>query len=397
VLAVVAVAATLALPRWLATGHQERTGATPARPAPAVPVAAPRQFNPLVPYASFGWLPGGFSENAANGIGYGSMFSSATGYLSLLAADTAAGHLLALEVFPRGGCDLTAAGAAAVLRAHGSVQVTCTTDAFTFAAADAAPDVDGRPAVWVGPFPGIDQGIAWEYAPGAWAMLGNAITPAADESHARRLAAERGWVLTPRDPKDGLTDLTNTARLHTAIRSGRVIPPSAATLALLRKVAAGVVYARTVPLTFPFRLAGALPKGWRLAQTSFAVSAGRTLAGTGIAAGPAADPTALGVSASAGPSGAACPFIDGQSSYLTLLGVQWVYRVLGDTDNQWQDLCANEAVRGLLGVDVSLDMDVPGSSTPLPGSQQLGGTLGVLARLRFLGQNPATWTTTPLG
>ena len=396
---VVAVAATLAVPRWLSTGHQERTVATPARPAP-VSITAPRQFNPLVPYASFGWLPGGFSENAANGIGYGSMFSSGTGYLSLLAADTKAGHLLALQVFPRGGCDLTAARAAAVLRAHGSVQVTCTTDAFTFSAADAAPDVDGRPAVWFGAFQGIDQGIAWEYAPGAWAMLGNAITPAADEPHSRRWAAQRGWVLMPRNPTDRLTDITTPARLRTAIRSGRVIPPSAATLALLRKIAAGVVYAKAVPLTFPFQLAGTLPKGWQLSQTSFAVSADGMLAGTGIDAGPATDPTALGVSASAGaagPAGAACPFITGQSSFVIRLGVQWVYRVLGETDKQWQNLCANGAVKGLLGADVNMDMNVPGSKVPLPGSKELGGTLGVLARLRFLGENQANWTTTPLG
>jgi DNA-directed RNA polymerase specialized sigma24 family protein len=35
--------------------------------------------------------------------------------------------------------------------------------------------------------------------------------------------------------------------------------------------------------------------------------------------------------------------------------------------------------------------------TQLPGRQELGGTLGVLARLRFLGVNPANWTPTPLG
>ncbi|WP_300612573.1 hypothetical protein, partial [Trebonia sp.] len=34
---------------------------------------------------------------------------------------------------------------------------------------------------------------------------------------------------------------------------------------------------------------------------------------------------------------------------------------------------------------------------PLPGSAELGGVLGVLARTQFLGTNPAAWTTAPLG
>ncbi len=44
-----------------------------------------------------------------------------------------------------------------------------------------------------------------------------------------------------------------------------------------------------------------------------------------------------------------------------------------------------------------MDMNVPGSNTPLPGSAELGGAPGVLTRLRFLGPDPAAWTATPLG
>jgi hypothetical protein len=46
---------------------------------------------------------------------------------------------------------------------------------------------------------------------------------------------------------------------------------------------------------------------------------------------------------------------------------------------------------------VSIDMNTPGSNAPLPGSSELGGALGVLARLRFLGADPAAWTAAPLG
>jgi hypothetical protein len=79
------------------------------------------------------------------------------------------------------------------------------------------------------------------------------------------------------------------------------------------------------------------------------------------------------------------------------LGVQWVYRVLSETNKQWQDLCTTGAVNGVTGVSVSIDMNTPGSTAPLPGSPELGGALGVLARLRFLGADPAAWTAAPLG
>jgi hypothetical protein len=46
---------------------------------------------------------------------------------------------------------------------------------------------------------------------------------------------------------------------------------------------------------------------------------------------------------------------------------------------------------------VSMDMNTPGSNAALPGSTQLGGVLGVLARLRFLGSNPPAWTSAPVG
>jgi hypothetical protein len=71
--------------------------------------------------------------------------------------------------------------------------------------------------------------------------------------------------------------------------------------------------------------------------------------------------------------------------------------VLDEPDKQWQSLCANGLVNGVAGVLVTMDMNTPGSNAALPGSAELGGVLGVLTRLRFLGQHSAAWTTTPLG
>jgi hypothetical protein len=150
------------------------------------------------------------------------------------------------------------------------------------------------------------------------------------------------------------SSINSQAALEAGIRDGRVLLPSAATRALLVKVAGNVAYGQTTPVTFPFRLTGPLPAGWRLTQASFTASGGR-LAGTGITVGPAADPAALGVGHGPG----SCSFFNGQSSYVTRLGVQWVYRVLSETDKQWQDLCTIGAVNGVTGVSVSIDMNAP--------------------------------------
>ena len=43
-----------------------------------------------------------------------------------------------------------------------------------------------------------------------------------------------------------------------------------------------------------------------------------------------------------------------------------------------------------------MDINNPASDTPLPGSTQLGGSLGVLGRLLLLGPDPAAWITNPV-
>jgi hypothetical protein len=366
-LAVVVVVAALTVPSALQINRPERSAATP-RPTVASPsLTAPDQFSPLVPYASFGWLPAGFSQSAANDIDSGEGITSATGFVSLEAADPAAGHLLSLQVNVRGADD-------------------------GLAGTGDAPDVNGRPAVWVN----YGDGIAWEYAPGAWASLTTSITPAADGPRSRRIAAERGWVLTPRTKADRLAVAGTVAQVEAAIREGRLIPPSLQTRALLVQVASHVRYAQTTPLEFPFRLTGQLPDGWQLTQASFIVSGSR-LIGNAVTAGPAADPTALTFGGYTTPVTGGCNFVTGQSSYVTRLGLPWIYRVLDEADKHWESLCTQGPVDGLGGVTVSMDMNTPGSNAALPGSTQLGGVLGVLARLRFLGSNPPAWTSAPVG
>lgn len=376
--AMVAVAAIVTVPHALAPGHPERSVASAEHPAISRPLTAPAQFNPLVPYATFGWLPHGFSEAAADDIAMNQGFTAGTDLVGREAADPAAGHLLYLEVDARGYCPFAGATAsqAGCLRLAGSE------------ATGKAPAVNGRPG-W---FYAYGGSITWEYATDAWASLSASITPAADEPHSRRIAAQRGWVLMKRDIAQKMATLSTPAKVRAAIRSGKLIPPSAATRALLVKIASRVAFGQTTRLPFAFRLPGPLPAGWQLSQASFTVSGGR-LIGTGITAGPAVDPGALTIGYGPGP----CKFFDGQSSYVTRLGIQWLYRVLNEPDKQWENLCTTGTVNGVTGIDVALDMNIPGSNAPLPGSTALGGALGVLSRTRFLGASPAAWTTNPVG
>jgi hypothetical protein len=343
VLAVVALAAALTVPGGLLSRHPERTVASPV-------ADAPWQFNPLVPYASFGWLPPGYSENNAD-FDVNQGVTSATDFVSREAAAPAAGRLLYLQVEARDMCAVnTVTDLRAIIRAHGQDQVACIDAAFT--ATGTAPDINRQPAFWTD----HGSGVAWEYSPGAGAKL----------------------------PLPGIS-----------ADGGTTVPPSAATRALLLQVAAHVVYGDTTPLAFAFRLSGKLPAGWQVWRASFDVSGGRVF-GTGVTVGPSIDTSALAISASTVTGPAACDSGAGQPAYVNRLGVSWAYIVSNLPRDTQQRLCATAPVAGLTGVNITMDMDNPESGTPLPGSTQLGGALGVLSRLLLLGPNPAAWITNPV-
>jgi len=361
VLAVVAVAAIATVPRLAFPGNTERTAASaiptvsaPKAPKhPAMPVSAPATFDVLVPYAAFGWLPAGFSEAAASD-------QQNSGPVEVDRTAMSADHgVVSLSVYAKGAClpEAEDPSRQPASPPPGSSAIACLTGA-----TGPAPDVNGRPALWIRD----GRGIAWEYAPDAWAQVYTSL-------------GTRGVKL--KRATDG------------AYRP--VLPPvTAAQRAEAQKVAAGVKYAQTAPLWFSFKLTGPLPAGWQLSGMSFADSGGRLLA-DGLNAGPAADTSALGVSATAPAYG--CNYVDGQSSYVTRYGVNWEYRVLDDhIAKDVEMLCSMETVDGLQ-VNVYLDMaPEEAGAPPLPGSTELGGAFGVYEKLDLLGTNPVNWTTNPL-
>ncbi len=102
----------MTVPHVFPSDHSERAVAPARRQTVSRPVvSAPAAFNPLVPYAAFGWLPAGFSEGAAAGIKVNEGFTSGTAFTGMEAADLVAGHLVYLQVNARGACPFTVAAA----------------------------------------------------------------------------------------------------------------------------------------------------------------------------------------------------------------------------------------------------------------------------------------------
>jgi len=128
-------------------------GAGPARPGsgpPAAGPAAPRQFNPLIPYVSFGWLPTG-NKLVAGGTGPERMYLTAG--RKLYAQST-----WDLVVYAGGQCHLT--GQARKLKCS-----TPALEGLTARITGRAPAVRGHRAFWAGPY------LVWQYARGGWAGL----------------------------------------------------------------------------------------------------------------------------------------------------------------------------------------------------------------------------------
>jgi hypothetical protein len=378
VLAVVAIAAAVTVPRVIVSGNtgpsqasttRSGSGARPVR-QPAIPASAPATFDVLVPYAAFGWLPAGYSEAAIPLSDIGLLNSGPTEVDRTAVA--ASGATVSLSVYARAACprgNWTSGG--------------CPLPATS----GKAPDVNGRPAFWI-----IDgNGIAWEYAPGAWAEV-HIIVPFHSPLQRNADGRER------RGTAPGGRDATRLKVSGSAAHKPAIwpTPAPARTRHLLLRIADAVKYAQHTPLVFDVKLAGSLPAGWSLQEMGFHVVDGRLLA-DGLDVGPAVDTTALGISATK-PLGYGCNYVDGQSQYVTKYGVNWEYRVLDDhLAKNVEMLCSMQPIDGL-DVNVYLDMaPEEAGAAPLPGSYQLGGAFGVYTRLRLLGLNPAKWTADPLG
>ncbi len=334
-------------------------------PARSAPISAPHRFSLLTPYASFGWLPAGFS--------LGDQYDQSISELDVIAtAPLSDGRALMLTVQAAGRCRPTAHGhpiseAQAFVRTRDKSQAALSCGV---PLSGRAPDVNGAPAYWTG----LHGSLVWEYGLNAWATL----TPMPNGAicvHCAAYPRLKGWYYVL--PKNG----------HPAE------PQSAAARQLLLKIASAVRFGTKPPVYYGFKLSG-LPASWRPFRagslSSFAFIDGRLVNG-GWSAGPAADPTALGVAVWPASQGTApCKTYPGQTSYVTVDGAAMRLRTIDEPGKHVQALCAQN-FHGV-GVSISLDLNTPGTNDrPLPDAAKVGGVFAVFAHLHLFGPDVADW------
>jgi hypothetical protein len=194
-------------------------GALPFRPSStaASGTAAPQRFDPLIPYASFGWLPPG-DHLVSGGTRRTVMYLTAGHSQQALPKWD-------LAVYAAGQCHLTASAKRLVCStlAEEGLRVTIT---------GPAPDVRGRRAFWAG----NGSYLVWQYARGGWASL---------------LLPYPNYIPQLRKPAAYRAARRDAITIAGHVRYG----------------------AATAPLLFPVQLTH-LPGQWRVSSTYYLVAAG---------------------------------------------------------------------------------------------------------------------------
>ena len=175
----VALAAIPVLAAATVTAVVLATPAAPGRPAaigPGRPAAVvPHEFSPFIAYAAFGWLPAGY-KLLFGGTTRGSTYQVA----GQPGGVTRPWYLLA---YPAGGCQLSKARGL-ICKAYypfGPLALT-----------SRAPDINGHRAYWATAYahlPSPETVLAWQYAPGSWAVLELGKTKPLD-AHWRQVAVK---------------------------------------------------------------------------------------------------------------------------------------------------------------------------------------------------------------
>jgi hypothetical protein len=350
VLVAAAVIGIVAGSTLLGAGHAPGNSAPgPSVPshavAPASPASGGPYLDPLLVYASFGWLPAG--EGVVNGgTGLTGMF--------LNAATKNISENWSLLAYPAGQCRLQR-NAAHPSRSELSGYCTVATEGGQpMLLTGSAPDVRGHRAYWA-----ASGYLAWCYAPDSWAMLQYPFT-------------HHGSPASPqRAPKS----------------------------ALAVKVADHVKFGRAEPIEFPAQLTG-VPANWQVSSVNFPpqtatpltskdqlqyeLTAGAEVLAPGSGGYPTNMPI-ITISGAGNSSNTTCSFSGGRPASKVING----YRVktarvpaIGSSPRE-QQLCAADAD----GLYVFINEI---------GNRPAMSAVSVFAHLRLLGTSPADWTTQPI-
>jgi hypothetical protein len=323
---------------------------------PAGRPAAPRQFNPLVPYLSFGWLPPGNRLTAGD---------ARPEVVALVAGrNPNVPNPWTLIVYAAGQCHLT--------RPAGDLK--CSTEALeglTARISGRAPAVQGHRAFWAGPapIPGLppalqrrrarasrgkaDSYLVWQYARGGWA----------------------GLVL----PTANATKLTAAQR--EAYKQDAV------------KIANHVRYgAATPPLVFPAQLTG-LPSRWQVGSVYYQPD-GRLLRASRFALTTGTPDLGADGGMEFQTNLPYFGVIDPATFYRNFCptsGSEIIngYRVV--VTNQVVGTLPSETLCAANADGLALSINQQGAHPPISVASLFGD------HLRLLGTNPANWTTKPIG
>jgi hypothetical protein len=311
---------------------------------------APATFDPLAIYATFGWLPRGFSvTNPA---------TPQTAIQSVANVNGPNGQSVALTVHAAHQCSLTGPLWSPALGtfqftdggkhkrylhskryARGLLCQQPGTQSFPSPVLPAGHLAGGHPAYLMLDETGHPTALAWQYAWDGWAVA--------------------QWS-GPRPAR-------------------------------ITKIAADVRYRSNLRLPFPFRLTG-IPASWKVGAVGNQVTQGR-LTGYALYLGPGQDPAGMTVLVQPSYPNA-CVNIGGTTQSVSFDGAAGVLRnstesvsttLTGpDHTEHLQDAC----FANLHGMFVYVNVTRPDG---------IGGALGLLRHVKVLGPDLANWTTQPLG
>jgi hypothetical protein len=326
----VLAAAAVAVMALAVAAAPGRPGAVPAAAGPA----APRHFNPLIPYVSFGWLPAG--QSLSQGV-------TSREEVAMVAGGASDPLRWGFSVYARGQCRLTSSGQG--LKCAGQTPLERVTARFS----EPAPAVDGHSAFWTG------TNLVWSYARGGWAWLN---IPVPDFSALQHDRAMQGQAI----------------KIARHLRFGAATPP----------------------LVFPAQLSG-LTGHWRISNLHYWAVAGvphvdsyTLITGTSRFFSHVGDQgiwtNAPYVDIHPSPRRATCTPHDPstQNTSEIINGYRVVVKHSSAGGHPEQEVCAVHADG--LSVDI-LEF----------GRHPTIGVTSLFRQLRLLGVHPANWATNPIG
>ena len=209
-----------ATPATTASGPETVSPGAISAGAPASPAGS---FNPLLQYATFGYLPQAYKIGTKANTP-ATAFVSTPSMLSLFAVQRSGPNYFQLDVMSKFAC---ADDLVSLVPGWQQTVAKYTPRCATYAdenilTAVRAPSVNGRPAYWVNDILAKNSALVWEYAPDAWATL---------------------------DP---------SPYLHAAELKQEEL-----------KMAATVKFGWNAQINFPFKLVGEIPASWGVYQVLY--------------------------------------------------------------------------------------------------------------------------------